>query len=486
MSLPIRRSVVSSALALRAAAVVAVALLLPACGKKEESKPPPVPEVTVTEVIQRDVPIGAELTGTLKGYEDVEIRARVEGYLKTIDYTEGSMVKKGQLLFTIDDQPYLAKLAQAKGDLARAESTLSKANLDVRRYTPLAAQHAVSQADLDNAMALERSARAQVDAAKANVRNAELNVGYTRLTSPIDGLSGQAQRKVGDLVGKGDPTLLTTVSSIDPIRVSVNLPEALYLKFASKLPAPGTAPPAKPSDEQPGAELMLGDGTVYPTRGYLVLLDRAVDPLTGTLHADLAFRNPNRLLRPGLYAKVLYHEEIRRGALLVPQRAVNEVQGQYSVVVVNPEGKAESRTVKVGPRVGNLWVLDTGVKPGEKVIVEGALKVKDGQPVKATVVPAETVAPAAPPGGAAPASVAAPGGAPQGGAPQGGAPQGGAPQGGAPQGGASQGGASQGGASQGGAPQGGAPQGGATGAATPGAGSSGSAQEPAAPAAAAR
>jgi len=391
--------------ALRAAALAVAALALATCSKKEEAKPPPVPEVQATKVIQRDVPIRATLTGTLKGFEDIEIRVRVEGFLKSIDYVEGSMVKKGQLLFTIDDQPYRAKLAEAQGDLARAQSTLSKANLDVKRYTPLAAKRAISQAELDNAVALQRSAEAQVEAAKAVVQNAELNVGYCRITSPIDGLAGQAQRKVGDLVGKGEPTLLTTVSSIDPVRVSVNIPEALYLRSVSKLPPVGSGPPPKPTEDRPGAELVLGDGSVYPEHGYIVLVDRAVDPTTGTLHADLAFRNPNKLLRPGLYARVLYREELRRGALLVPQRAVSELQGQYSVVVVNAEGKAESRTVKVGPRIDSLWIIEQGVKPDEQVIVEGAQKVRDGMQVKATLVPAEASASAA--AGAAPAPAGA-------------------------------------------------------------------------------
>jgi membrane fusion protein (multidrug efflux system) len=366
-----------------------VLLLSAACsGGKEKAAAPPPPEVTVAEVVQRDVPIGAELTGTTKGNVDVEIRARVDGFLKSIDYEEGTIVKKGQLLFTIDDQPYRAKLAESKGDLARAESTLSKATLDVRRYTPLVAQRAVPQAELDNANALQRSARAQVDAARANVRNAEINLGYTRLYSPIAGLAGQAQRKVGDLVGKPDPTLLTVVSTIDPVRVSVNLPEALYLRAAKELSSAG-AETGRSSDSGPGAQLVLGDGTVYPERGRLVLVDRAVDPTTGTLHAELAFPNPQKLLRPGLYAKVLYREEIRHGALLVPQVAVQELQGQYSVVVVNAEGKSESRKVKVGPRYGNQWVIDDGVKAGEKVVVEGLQKTRDGMLVKAIPAPPE-------------------------------------------------------------------------------------------------
>jgi membrane fusion protein (multidrug efflux system) len=380
-------------------------LALGACGKKEEPKPAaaPVPEVTVSEVLQRDVPIGGELTATLRGFEDIEIRARVEGYLRSVDYKEGSQVQKGQLLFTIDDQPYRAKLAETKGELARIQSTLAKADMDVKRFKPLAEQRAISQAELDNAVSAQRSARAQVDAAKAAVEKAQLDLGYCRIASPVAGLAGQAQRKVGDLVGKGEPTLLTTISSIDPIRVSVNIPEALYLKYAAALPSDGSVPD-QPTKERPGAELVLSDGSVYPERGHIVLVDRAIDPQTGTLRADLAFKNPKKLLRPGLYGKVRYAAETRAGALLVPQRAVQEVQGQYSVVVVNAEGKAEARTVKVGPRVNSLWILDDGVKAGEKVIVEGAAKVKDGMTVKATVVPAESAPPPqAPPAAPPPA-----------------------------------------------------------------------------------
>ncbi len=400
----------TSSLPLRAA--LAVALVAgAACGKKDEApKAPPVPEVSVAEVVQRDVAVGGELTGTIKGNVDIEIRARVEGYLKSIDYKEGEEVKKGQLLFTVDDQPYRAALAQAKGELARAQSALAKADLDVKRFKPLAEQRAISQAELDNAIAAQRSAQAQVEAVRATVDNAQLNVGYCRMTAPVDGLAGQAQRKVGDLVGKGEPTLLATVSQVDPVRVAINIPEALFLKYADQLPAPGAAAPPAPTKERPGALLVLSDGSTYSERGYLVLVDRAVDPTTGTLRAELAFKNPKKLLRPGLYAKVRYNEETRAGALLVPQRAVNELQGQYSVVVVNADGKAESRHAKVGPRVGSLWIIEEGVKPGEKVIVEGALKVRDGMAVKATVVPAE---PAASPGagGAAPVPAAAGSGA---------------------------------------------------------------------------
>ena len=389
--------------------------LLAAAGagcKKEAPQAAAVPEVSVSEVIQRDVPIGGELTATMKGLEDIEIRARVEGYLKSLDYREGAEVKKGQLLFTIDDSQYRANLAQAKADLARTQAALSKADMDVKRYRPLAAERAISQAELDNAISAQKAASAQVEAAKANVENATLNLGYTRIAAPIDGLAGQAQRKVGDLVGKGDPTLLTTISSIDPIRVSVNIPEALYLRYADRLQqvattgAGGGGSAKPPSADPDGPQLALSDGSLYEHRGRLILVDRSVDPQTGTLRADLAFANPKRILRPGLYAKVRYKEEVRTGALMVPQRAVSELQGQFSVVVVNAESKAESRKVKPGPRVGSLWILEEGIKPGEKVIVEGIQKVRDGVLVKATVVPAEA-APASPQGAAAPTPAAA-------------------------------------------------------------------------------
>jgi len=250
-----------------------------------------------------------------------------------------------------------------------------------------------------------------VDAARASTESASLNLGYTRLTAPVAGLVGRAERKVGDLVGKGEPTLLTTVSSTDPIRVSVAIPEALYLRFAAERSAAGTAdggpaakPPPKPGDDQ-GPQLVLADGSVHPQRGKVLVVDRAVDPTTGTLRVDLGFPNPTRNLRPGLYGKIRFQEEMRSGALLVPQRAVQELQGQFTVVVVNAESKAESRKVKPGARIGGLWILEEGVKPGEKVIVEGIQKVRDGIAVKATVVPAEPPAPApAPPGGTVPAA----------------------------------------------------------------------------------
>jgi len=388
-----------------AASSLALASLL-ACGKKEEApKAPPPVDVQVAAAIQRDVPVGGELTGTIKGFEDVEIRARVEGYLKSVDYKEGAEVKKGQLLFTIDDAQYRTKVASARGALARAQAAYGKADTDVKRFKPLVEQRAISQAELDNALSSQRAAAAQVDASKADLEKADLDLSYCRVTSPITGLTGRAERKPGDLVGKGEPTLLTTVSTLDPVRVSVQLPEALYLRYADRFAAAEAAaakgePPPKPAGgEGTGPALVLSDGSVHAARGQITMVDRSVDATTGTLRVDLAYANPKRTLRPGMYGKVRYESEVHAGAVLVPQRAVQELQGQFTVVVVDAEKKAQARKVKPGARVGSLWIMDEGLKAGEQVIVEGAQKVRDGMVVNPTVVPAEP--PAAPAEGSA-------------------------------------------------------------------------------------
>jgi membrane fusion protein (multidrug efflux system) len=333
-----------------------------------------------------------ELVGQTAGSKDVEIRARVEGYLQTIDYAEGSSVKKGQLLFTIDDQQYIAALAQAQATLANAQTQFDKADLDVRRFTPLAAERAVSQAELDNAISARKSGVAAVEAAKASLERARLNLSYTRISSPIHGIAGKAEHKVGDLVGKNEPTLLTTVSSIDPIRVSVNLPEAEYLRFSRAILG-GKAAPASAAPI-----LILSDGTEHPYPGKVLFVDRAVDPQTGTLRVDLAFPNPERTLRPGLYGKVKAQAEVAKGALLVPQRAVQELQGTYTVLVVGSDGKVETRKVKPGAKIGSNWIIDEGLKDGDQVVVEGFQRLRDGMavvpklaaPASATAAPAPT------------------------------------------------------------------------------------------------
>jgi membrane fusion protein (multidrug efflux system) len=363
---------------------LAVLLALTACAKEKAPAALPPPEIPVVTVIAKDTPLEFDLVAQIRGLEDVEIRARVEGYLQTIDYAEGSTVQKGKLLFTIDDQQYVAALAQAQATLASAQNQFDKGDLDVKRFTPLVAERAVSQAELDNAISARKSGAAQIEAGKANLEKARLNLSYTRITSPITGLAGKAEHKVGDLVGKGDPTLLTTVSSIDPIRVSVAIPEADYLRFSRSVAS------AKEEVSKTPPVLILSDGTQHPYPGKLIFVDRAVDTQTGTLRVDLSFPNPQRTLRPGLYGKVKAESEVVKNALLVPQRAVQELQGTYTVVVVGEGDKVETRKVKPGQKVGSLWIIQEGLKSGDRVVVEGFQRLRDGM----TVVPKQAAAPA--------------------------------------------------------------------------------------------
>ncbi len=367
--------------------VSALVLAVSACSKEKGPTAMPPLEVPVVTVTARDTPLDFELVAQLRGFEDVEIRARVEGYLESIAYKEGSTVKKGARLFTIDNQQYIAALAQAQATLASAQNQFDKADLDVKRFTPLAAERAVSQAELDNAVSARKSGAAQIEAGKANLEKARLNLSYTKISSPIEGLAGKAEHKVGDLVGKGDPTLLTTVSSVDPIRVSVAIPEADYLRFTRSV----ETGQAKASQAKP--ILILSDGTQHPYPGRLLFVDRAVDPTTGTLRVDLAFPNPQKTLRPGLYGKVKAESEVVKNALLVPQRAVLELQGTYTVVTVTPENKVETRKVKPGQKVGSNWIIEDGLKNGDVIVAEGIQRLRDGM----TVVPKPAAAtPAAP------------------------------------------------------------------------------------------
>lgn len=354
-----------------------------ACSKKTEAPPPPPPEVQVAEVVQKDVPIYIELVGSTLGSEDVEIRARVEGYLLSINFTEGSLVQKGQLLYKIDPQPFLVAIDQAKANLATAQAGLEKTNNDVARYKPLFAKQAVSKQELDNALSAQEAAKAQVDAHKAAVAQAQLDLGYTSITSPVDGIIGTTQTKVGSLVGRG-VTLLNIVSQLNPILFRCSIAEAEYLRLARR-----GADRDKSLEKKFGVELILADGTVFPHKGRLDAIERAVDPTTGTLTGQFAFPNPERLLRPGQYGKARLVTDVKEGALLVPQLAVQERQGLYSVMVVKPDSTVEQRTVKAGPRVDNLWVIDSGLKPGEKVIVEGLQRVQPGIKVVAKVVKTE-------------------------------------------------------------------------------------------------
>jgi membrane fusion protein, multidrug efflux system len=360
-----------------------------ACSKKEAPPPPPA-EVLVAEVVQKDVPIYIELVGSTLGSEDVEIRSRVEGYLISINFTEGSLVRKGQLLYKIDPQPFLVAIDQAKANLATAQAGLEKTNNDVARYKPLFEKQAVSKQELDNALSAQEAARAQVDAHKAAVAQAQLDLGYTNITSPVDGVIGTTQKKVGSLVRPGE-TVLNTVSQLNPILFRCAIAEAEYLRLARR----GTNRD-KSLEKKFGVELILADGTVFPHKGRLDAIERAVDPTTGTLTGQFRFPNPEDILRPGQYGKARLVTDVKEGALVVPQRAVQEIQGLYSIMVVKPDATVEQRMVKAGERVDNLWIVDSGIKPGEKVIVEGIQKVKPGVKVSATLEKVEKSASPAP------------------------------------------------------------------------------------------
>jgi membrane fusion protein (multidrug efflux system) len=338
--------------------------------------------VLVTDVIQRDVPVYLEFVGQTLGFQDVEIRARVEGYLTNMAFQEGSLVRRGDLLYEIDRQPLQAILAQARADQATAEAQLAKANNDVARYTPLVAKQAVSQRELDDARALQDAARSRVDAAKAAVEKASLDLGYTRITAPISGLIGTTLVKTGNLVGRGESTLLTTISQIDPALFRIGLTEADYLRVARRRAETQDNP-----GQQSNIQLTLADGSVYPHPGKVHVVDRQVDTSTGTLGIQLQFPNPEQLLRPGQYGRARLLADNRVGALLVPQRAVQELQNLYSVAVVDAGGKVAFKNVKVGPRVDSLWVIDEGLTPGEKVVVEGLQRIQNGMTVSAKPAP---------------------------------------------------------------------------------------------------
>jgi membrane fusion protein (multidrug efflux system) len=333
------------------------------------------PEVVVAEVIQKDVPIYGEWVGTTVGYVDAQIRARIQGYLLALSYTEGSVVKANDLLFKIDPRPYKAALDQAKAEVARAEAAYNKSLLDVKRNTPLAAEGAISQRELDDAIQASLANRASVASARAKLENAQLNLDWTSVTSPINGIAGIATAQVGDLILEN--TVMTTVSQLDPIKVNFPISEREYLKFAERIEKVQSQP-GSASSREARLELVLADGNVYAHKGRAVVADRQVDVKTGTITIVSYFPNPGNRLRPGLFAKIRAPIETRAGALLVQQRAVKELQGTFQVAVIGDGNVVALRNVIPGPRIGSLWLIDEGLKPGETVIVEGLLKVRDG------------------------------------------------------------------------------------------------------------
>ena len=357
--------------------ILGAAISLVGCAKKE-GPAALAPEVEVTPVTQQDVPLYTECIATLDGYVNAQIQPQVSGYLMKQNYREGTFVHKGDVLFEVDPRPFEAALQQSKGQLAQAEAQLGKTKLDVARDTPLARESAIPQAQLDNDVQAYDAAQAVVAAAKAQVEQADLNVGFTKVRSLIDGVAGLAKGQIGDLVGP--TTFLTTVSQVEPIKAYFAISEQQYLKFADRISA--VAEGRRRGGEEKILELVLSDGSVYPRRGLVVLADRQVDVKTGTIRMVGAFENPGGILRPGMFGRVRAVTGVAKAALLVPQRSVVEAQGSYSVVVVDSNNQASIRPVKMGERVGQMWVVTDGIKAGEQVIAEGMQKAREGVTVR--------------------------------------------------------------------------------------------------------
>ncbi len=359
---------------LRPAALLylAVLVILPACKPEPKAEAAPI-DVVVAPVEQRDVPIYSQWIGTMEGYINAQIQPRVTGYLLSQDYKEGAFVKKGDLLFEIDPRPYQAALDQARGQLQQAEAALGKAQIDVNRLAPLAKEKVVSQQELDNAVQALLGNQAAVAAARAQVAQAELNLSFTKVRAPIDGLAGFAQAQVGDLVAANVP--LTAISTIDPIKVNFSVSEQEHLEWFRQHPDPVERAAIERNIE---LALILADGSDYPSKGKFSFADRQVDVKTGALRVQGLFPNPGSVLRPGQFARVKAATRTARGALLVPQRAVTELQGSYQVAVVGGDNRVHIRPVKVGERIGPLWIIASGLKPGDRVVAEGVQKVKEG------------------------------------------------------------------------------------------------------------
>jgi membrane fusion protein (multidrug efflux system) len=355
----------------RVAAGVALTLLA-ACKKEEAPQLPPM-DVLAQAAQTREVPVYHEWVGTMSGYINAAIKPQVKGYLLTKNYLEGSVVQTNQLLFQIDPREFQAQLDQAIGNLDQAQAALGKTELDVARYTPLAGEGAVSQQELDNAIQANQANKAAVAAGKAAVEQARLNLGWTKVMSPIAGVSGIAIAQIGDLVDQA--TTLTTVSTLDPIKVIFPVSEAEYLRYTK-------ARIEHPESPRAGAlELINADESVYQYRGTVSVIGREVDVRTGTLTLEALFPNPDNLLRPGGYAKIRAAIDTIPDAVVVPQRAVQDVQGSYQLTVLSADDVVEQRNITVGPRTGTDWVITSGLKAGERVVVEGFQKTRDGMKV---------------------------------------------------------------------------------------------------------
>ncbi len=367
----------------------------PTACEKPQAGAGAAPEVIVAPVEKRDVEIFTEWVGTTTGFVNAQIYPKVQGYLLKQAYADGSLVHEGDLLFQIDPRQFQAALEEAKGQLGRAQAALGKGEIDVKRYTPLAAEGAVSQQELDNAIQSRAAARAQVDSARAAVEQARLNLQWTQVRSPITGIAAIATAQVGDLVSPS--THLTSVSQLDPIKVTVPISEIDYLRLAPRLQEREKSGAAGQAGD---LELILADGTRYPERGTFSVAGLAVSETTGTINLQGLFPNPDNLLRPGQFAKVRVVTDRLPGALVIPQRAVRDLQGQSQVAVVGPEDKIAFKNVKLGSETGSDYVVSEGLQPGDRIVVEGLQKIRDGMVVRPVA--------AAPPGAPAKSTPTAP------------------------------------------------------------------------------
>lgn len=349
---------------------------LAGCSSGSAAAPPPPPGVEVATVVQRDTPIYSDWVATLDGYVNAQIQPRVSGYIVKQNYREGAQVRTGDVLFEIDPRPFIATLDQAKARLAQAEAQLGKAALDVERDTPLAQARAIAQSQLDTEIQAKLGAQALVLAAKAAVEQAQLDVEFTKVTSLVSGIAGIAHVQIGNLVGPA--SILTSVSQVNPIKAYFTVPEQVFLDFHRRFPTEASV--AEQRRRMP-LQLVFGDGSIYEHIGTISFADREVNPATGTIRVAGVFPNPQSLLRPGGYGRVRLSITTVESALLVPQRAVTELQGSHEVAVVGSTNVVSIRAVTVGDRVGNLWIVTSGLKAGERVIVEGLLKVRDGAAV---------------------------------------------------------------------------------------------------------
>jgi membrane fusion protein (multidrug efflux system) len=370
-----------------------------ACSREAEDTSAPPPEVLVAPVVRRDVPVLVEAVGETRGSETVEIRARVEGFIERIAFKEGDRVAAGDLLYVIDPKPFQADVSRARATVAQAEAVFRRAKLEERRLAPLADTGAISRSEYDDALTNLQTSRANLDAAKAALDSAQLDLGYARIISPIEGIAGFSEVQEGDLVGRGENTLLTTVSDVDPIWVRFAVSEREYLKFyrRSLERAKSSAEAVEGADAEvsrPGVatrgdaaiRMRLADGSEHPYEGVFRVADRAVDPSTGTLSVEVTFPNPDQLVRPGQFARVELQTEVERDAVLVPQRAMRELQGSYSVAIVGDDETIELRPVTTARRFESFYVVSSGLEGNEKVVVEGLQRARSGTKVRPIMV----------------------------------------------------------------------------------------------------